>query len=91
MYNEYVRQTTPAKENVVLNKNITRSMLLDSFIEGRDIQLGCYNGCSPYYATGVILNMERESGGAGTVCHNFNVTIIDHYNNRHTTYIRTID
>lgn len=77
------------------NDGVTRSMLLDSFIQGRDIRLDFVhqdaNGYIGYQATGVIVSMERESGDAGTVCHNFNVTIIDHFNERHTTYVRTID
>ena len=78
-----------------MNTNITRSMLLDSFIQGRSIRLGFIrqdkDGYAGYQSTGVIVSMERESGGSGQVCHNFNVTIIDDFNVRHTTYVRTID
>jgi hypothetical protein len=77
------------------NDKVTRSMLLDSFIQGRDIRLDFVhqddNGYIGYQATGTIISMERESGGAGHVCHNFNVTIVDVFNERHTTFVRTID
>ena len=77
------------------NDNITRSMLLDSFIQGRDIRLAFVHqdeeGYVGYQATGVIIRLERESGSAGYVCHNFNVTIVDVFNERHTTFVRTID
>jgi hypothetical protein len=77
------------------NSTITRSMLLDSFIHGRDIRLDFVqqdkDGYTGYQSTGVIISMERESGGAGYTCHNFNVTIVDHFNVRHTTFVRTMD
>jgi hypothetical protein len=71
-------------------------MLLDSFIQGREIRLdftmrdddGMTVG---YQSTGLIITLERETGGVGNVCHNFLVTIIDCFNARHTTFVRTID